>query len=67
MNEEIYEILNTNPYQYSVFLMNDEQVEEKHKTLKKELENYQRHREELEAIASAFLAEGEVTVIWETD
>ncbi len=67
VREEINEILNTDPYQYSVLLMNDELVEEKHKSLKEESDNYQHYREELEAILHTFISEGDVTITWIAD
>ena len=54
LNEEIENILKTDPYQYKYLLADEEAVAEKKEDLKQEIEDYRKYGEELDEIISSF-------------
>lgn len=54
LNQEIEEILNTDPYQYKYILSNKKLIKAKKKELKKELKDYLEYKKELEREISKF-------------
>lgn len=54
LNEEIEQILNTDPYQYKYLLADAELVEEKKQDLKDELHDFEKYGKELDDVIAAF-------------
>ena len=62
VESEIEKIITTDPYQYSVFLIRDDLVTQRHEDLEEEILQYQKHSIDLQTILENLLSGGDVTV-----
>lgn len=63
LEEEIFKIMNSEPYTYQYLLENESAVEEKKAALQDELKAYEDYSEQLEQIISSLMIEG-VNITW---
>lgn len=64
LENEIYEILTTEPYTFQELLDEEQAVREKKEALQKELDEYRKYHSELDGILNQLLADGGTHFVW---
>lgn len=64
VEEEIAQIINTDPYLYKFLLQDENAVEEKHKALNEEMKIYEDYEKQLDELLQGLIDSG-VTFVWE--